>query len=292
MKFAFVGACCVWLMIGCATSTQHRIILTDRPPTPTPQTNSTGPTIYLKDDSGEPPVNPISSLMYFVQLISPEPVKISENVGNTQQSRILSVKRNEGRKKFTVKCQFEITGKGTQQNIFDQTVVIRAKEDFLKNGGTLQHRLAYINIEGEGRGNLQVEGTLSGGMPLAAQFSFQFNTQRRRSPVTIGLNDIRFLDGVPHAVNEKVIRVNSLSFRRQEGPPKMEITVASISSKNAGNGLISNFVGKVTGAVANLFIPPVTIKDEGNNALLDFAQAIVEGRQQFTFPAARSNSTD
>ena len=72
----------------------------------------------------------------------------------------------------------------------------------------------------------------------------------------------------------------------------MEITVASISSKNAGNGLISNFVGKVTGAVANLFIPPVTIRDEGNNALLDFAQAIVEGRQQFTFPAARSNSTD
>ena len=72
----------------------------------------------------------------------------------------------------------------------------------------------------------------------------------------------------------------------------MEITVASISSKNAGNGLISNFVGKVIGAVANLFIPPVSIKTEGNDALLDFAQAIVEGRQQFTFPAARSNSTD
>ena len=72
----------------------------------------------------------------------------------------------------------------------------------------------------------------------------------------------------------------------------MEITVASIGSKNAGNGIISNLVGKVTGAVANLFIPPVTIKAEGNNALLDFAQAIVEERQQFTFPAARSNSTD
>jgi len=127
MKFAFVGTCCVLLMIGCATSTQHRIILTDRPPAPTPQVNSIGPTIYLKDDSGEPPVNPISSLMYFVQLISPEPVEISENVGNTQQSRILSVKRSEGRKKFTVNCQFEITGKGTQQNIFNQTVVIRAK---------------------------------------------------------------------------------------------------------------------------------------------------------------------
>ena len=225
--------------------------------------------------------------MYFVQLISPEPVEMSKSDGNTQQSRILSIKRHENSGKFSVICQFEIFGAGTQQNIFDQTVTIRANEDFLVKGGTLKHRLGYINIEGTGRGSLRVEGTLSDGRPLATQFSFRFNGQGQRSPVTIGLNDIRWIDGAPHAVNEQVIRVNSLSFRRQEGPPTMEITVASINPKNAGNGLLINLVGKFKGTVANLFIPPVSIKADGNDALMDFAQAIVEGRHQFTFPAAR-----
>ena len=287
MKMTVVCGCCLWLLIGCATPTQHRIILSESSPPATPQADSAGPTVYLIDDSGEPPVNPISSLMYFVQLISPEPVEMSKSDGNTQMSRILSIKRHENSGKFSVICQFEIFGAGTQQNIFDQTVTIRANEDFLVKGGTLKHRLGYINIEGTGRGSLRVEGTLTGGRPLATQFSFRFNGQGQRSPVTIGLNDIRWIDGSPHAVNEQVIRVNSLSFRRPEGPPKMEITVASIKSRNAGNGLLINLVGKFKGTVANLFIPPVSIKADGNDALMDFAQAIVEGQPQFTFPTAR-----
>ena len=128
---------------------------------------------------------------------------------------------------------------------------------------------------------------MSGDLPLATQFSFRFDGQGQRSPVTIGLIDIRWIDGAPHAVNEQVIRVNSLTFRRQKAPPKMEFSVASINPKNAGNGLLINLVGKVKGTVANMFIPPVPIRVKGNDALMDFAQAIAEGRHQFTFPAAR-----
>ncbi len=287
MKMTVVCGCCLCLLIGCVTPTQHRIMLSESSPTATPQAVSAGPTVYLIDDTGEPAVNPISSLMYFVQLISPEPVKMSKSAGNTQMSRILSIKRHENSGKFSVICQFEIFGAGTQQNIFDQTVTIRANEEFLVNGATLKHRLGYINIEGTGRGSLRVEGTLSDGRPLSSHFSFRFNGQGQRSPVAIGLNDIRWIDGAPHAVNKQVIRVNSLSFRRLAGPPKMEITVASIKSRDADNGLFSSLVGKVKGAVANLFIPPVSIKADGNDALMDFAQAIVEGQPQFTFPAAR-----
>ena len=132
-----------------------------------------------------------------------------------------------------------------------------------------------------------MEGVISDDLPLANKFTFRFNDQGRSSPVTIGIYDIRWIDGSPQAINETMIRVNSLTLRRQEGRPKMGVTVASIKSKNAGDGLLSNLTGKVKGAVANLFIPPVPIRAEGNDALLDFVQAIAEGRHQFTFPASR-----
>ena len=210
-----------------------------------------------------------------------------ESVGNTQQSRILSVNQRVDSGKFTTICRFEIIGEGTQQNIFNQTVAIRGNREFLEKGGKLKRRLDYINIEGAGKGSLRVEGVISHDLPLAKKFTFRFNDQGPSSPVTIGIYDIRWIDGSPQAINETMIRVNSLTFRRQEGRPKMGVTVASIKSKNAGDGLLSNLAGKVKGAVANLFIPPVPIRAEGNDALLDFAQAIAEGRHQFTFPTTR-----
>ena len=66
----------------------------------------------------------------------------------------------------------------------------------------------------------------------------------------------------------------------------MGVSVASIKSGNAGNGLLSNLAGRVKGTVANMFIPPISIKPEGNQAMLDFAQAIVDGKKEFTFPVA------
>ena len=274
------------MAVSCASPTQHRIILSDRSPSEISKATSAGPTIYLKDDSGQAPVNPISSLMYFVQLISPEPVEMSESVGNTQQSRIVSANRHIGSETFFVTCQFEITGVGIQQNIIDQTDAIGSHEEFLSKGKTLKRRLAYINIEGAGKGSIHVEGVMSDNKPQATQFRLRFNGQGHTSPVTIGLNDIRRIDGEPYAVNETVIRVNSLTFHRQEESPKMEVTVASINPKNASKGILRDLFGRVKGAVANMFIPPISIKPEGNQAMLDFAQAIVDERPTFTFPSA------
>ena len=278
---------CTWLLIGCAASTPRLISSPKNPPAGLPKAGSVGPTVYLKDDSGEPPVNPISSLMYFVRLISPEPVNMSESVGNTQQSRILSVKRVVESEKFKATCQFEIIGKGTQSNIFDQTAAIRANEELLAKGGMLKRRLGFINIKGTGQGNIVVEGLMEGSWPVADKISMRFNVRGHSTPVIIGINNVRLVEGEPHAVNQTVIRVNSLVFQRQKGPAKMGVSVASIKSGNANSGFLSNLAGRVKGAVANVFIAPVSIKSEGNQAMLDFAQAIVDGDKEFTFPVAK-----
>jgi len=276
----------LWLLVGCATATPRPISPTEVSPSVRPEGRSSGPTIHFKDDSGEVPVNPISSLMYFVKLISPEPVSMSESVGNTQQCRILAVDRRVESGKFTTRCQFEIIGEGTQQNLFDQTVAIRRNQDRLAEGGTLDLQLGFIKIKGAGQGDILVEGVMSDGRPIADRLSMLFNARGRRIPVTIGINDIRDIEGKPHAVNEVVIQVNSLDFRRQEGRPDMHVILASIKSSEADNGLLSNLMGKVRGAVANMFIPPVPIRAVGNDAMLDFAQAIVDGHSHFTFPTA------
>src|SRR4051812_27350461 len=47
-----------------------------------------GPTLRLDYGKTDAPANPISVFMYFVPLISPEPVSITENPGNTQSAKV------------------------------------------------------------------------------------------------------------------------------------------------------------------------------------------------------------
>ena len=157
----------------------------------------------------------------------------------------------------------------------------------MENGGTRKRRLVFINIKGAGQGDILVEGIMSGDRAIADKITMRFNVRGHGTPVTIGINGIRMINGKPHAINDTVIEVNSLVFQRQEGQPKMGVSVASIKSGNAGIGLLSNLAGRVKGAVVNMFIPPVPIRAGGNNAMLDFAQAIIDGKKEFTFPMAK-----
>ena len=132
-----------------------------------------------------------------------------------------------------------------------------------------------------------MEGLLKDGKPRVEKFVLNFTGQGHVSPVTIGLHDIARKDGKYFAVNGQTARVKSLVFRRPEDRPKMEATVDSVKPEGTGNNLFRNFVGRVKGTVANWFIPPIPIKAHGNQAMLDFAQAIVVGHSSFTFPPAR-----
>src|ERR1017187_8916147 len=80
---------------------------------------ATGPTLQFDYGNGQPLDNPLSKFMYFVPLISPEPVSVFTNAGNTQCARVLSLDCRTNGQTFSATCEFEFTGAGSQQNVFD-----------------------------------------------------------------------------------------------------------------------------------------------------------------------------
>jgi hypothetical protein len=226
--------------------------------------------------------------MYFVPLISPEPVSVVKSPGNTQRARMVSATRSFTARSFLVTCEFEFTGEGNQQNIFDHTEEIRRHERELNEGGSLNHQLGYINVEGAGSVSVDVEGTMTGRVPTVTEVRLRFNGCGRPSPVTIGLHDIWYLDGAIRLRNESVARVNTLTFQKKPGPTKMDITVASVKRKDAGNSFWQNLMGGLKATTANLFLKPITVDPDGNEAMLNFGLALASEAPAFTFPRARN----
>ena len=254
-------------------------------------TNATGPTLHLNLGHGESPKNPVAEFMYFVPLISLEPVAVVESAGNTQCARIVAATRSFTASSFLVTCEFEFAGEGHQQNIFDHAAKIHEHEQELKNGAALPHQLGAINIAGAGDVSIQVAGTVTNHVPTVTEVQLRFNNRGRASPVTIDLHDVYYTDGEFRIRNENVARVSTLTFHRQAGPAKMEITVTSVKRKDAGNNLWQNFKAGVKGATANLFIKPVAIDPAGNETMLNFGSALASAAPEFTFPLAQNRQS-
>jgi len=254
-------------------------------------TNATGPTLHLNLGRGESPKNPVAEFMYFVPLISLEPVAIVESPGNTQCARIVAATRSFTASSFLVTCEFEFAGEGHQQNIFDHAAKIHEHEQELKNGAALPHQLGAINIAGAGDISIQVAGTVTNHVPTVTEVQLRFNNRGRASPVTIDLHDVYYTAGEFRIRNESVARVSTLTFHRQAGPAKMEITVTSVKRKDAGNSRWQNFKAGVKGVTANLFIKPVAIDPAGNETMLNFGSALVSAAPEFTFPLAQNRPT-
>jgi len=278
------------LLVGCFTPAPPLagaplFPLTDkREANPAPE--SAGPTLHLDYGRGESPGNPVAEFMYFVPLISLEPVAVVKSPGNTQCARMVSATRSFTARSFRVTCEFEFTGQGNQQNVFDHTDKVRRHERELQEGGSLKHQLGSINVEGAGSVSIQVEGTMTGRVPTVTEVRLRFNGRGRPSPVTIGLYDIRDLDGAIQFRNESVARVNTLIFRRKPGSPQMDITVASVKRKDAGSNFWQNLVGGLKGTTVNLFLKPIPVDPAGNEAMLNFGFALASEAPAFTFPRA------
>ena len=247
-----------------------------------------GPTLRLAKDRGASPSCAIAEFMYFVPLISPEPVTIAETDGNTQRTRILSAKRRSTAVSLSVTCEFEITGQGALRNTCDRASQVRRRERRLKENGVLERQLAYIGISGAGRGRIEVEGVLSNGVASVTEVRLRFNDKGRASPVTIGLHDIRLVDGQPAFENEMVASVNALTFHRSASPAKMEVSVSAIKREGAGDSVWQKLMGSVTGMAANLLLKPITVDKAGNDAILDFGNALATRQSSFTFPRAKN----
>lgn len=246
----------------------------------------TGPTLQLDYGQGQPLDNPLRNFMYFVPLVSPEQVSVFTNAGNTQCARVVSFHCGTNGVFFRATCEFDFDGDGLQRSVFDHAFIIHRREKELQSGKALAHQLAAISVHGGGGGSIEIDGTLTNGRPAVTEMRLRFNSRGHPSPVSVNLQDIVLRDGKIQYENETIARVNTLTFRQAAGPPKMEVTLASVKRKNAGNGLWQNFIGSLKGAAANFLLPPLHITTDGQQAMMDFGLALATEKSSFTFPFA------
>jgi len=245
----------------------------------------TGPTIHL--DYGRCGItNPLQNFTYFIPLIAPEHSMILTNLGNTQGTRMTGYSFRTNGSSFTMECDFEILGDGFQKNVFSHDHLIRLREKNLQAGESIKHALSSINLEGRGFGRMEIIGVFTNGTRSVNQISLHFNARNHASPVTVELTDLARSNNVIRQENEIVARVNSLTFHRGGGTPKMDVSLDSLKAKNAQDTPWQNFVGSIEGATANLFLPPVTIDEGGRQTMLDFGLALSKLQDGFTFPVA------
>jgi len=250
-----------------------------------------GPTVKLSYSKEALDTNSISSFMYFVPLIARTLVERQTSAGNDQKVSVISYEREIGAKSFHVACEFEIRGTGFHKDTFDPAGAIATRIGELAKDEPITHALDYITFEGEGLGRIEVEGTISGSVETVTEVDLQFNVGGRKSPVTIGLYDIKPMDGqytYEHRSNEVVARVNTLAFKKTDTSPRMGVTVASITKAAASDG----FFARIKGAIANLFIKPPKISKLGNDTMLNFGLAIRKQEPEFTFPTATNIKED
>jgi len=247
--------------------------------------DSNGPTMIMSYSKKRFIKNPIGSFMYFVPLIAPTLVDNISSVNNEQQVGIISYEKKITLKSFYLACEFETLGSGFHMNTFDPAGMIAAHTDELKKGESLTNMLDYIKFNGEGFGCIEVKGTVTGSTETVTEVDMQFNARGHKSPVTIGLYDIKPKDGqykYENRSNRIVARVNSLIFKKTERTPRMEIKVASISDTEESE----SFFSCIKGTIANLFITPPNVTKLGNTTMIEFGYALLQKNATFTFPKA------
>ena len=245
-----------------------------------------GPTLRLSDGKGGVGENSVGDFMSCVPLSSAEPVSVASQGGEEHRVRLLAMTRRDKAASFVVKGEFEFIGSGRHQSLVACTNAVRHHEAKLKQGGKLERVLAAINVEGPGKGSIEVEGVISNGVETVNEVRLRFNAHGHTSPVSIALQDVDYRDGGYRVFNEIVARVNTLTFPRKPGRPKMEVTVASVKAKNAKDNFWQNLKGGIKGMAVNLLIPPLDVVPHGHAAMLDFGGALAAQTATFTFPLA------
>jgi len=243
-----------------------------------------GPTVELAYDGDATAVNDASDFLYFVPLISETAVECSVSEDNTQTARITDYRRTRRGDEFTVDCRFEMRGKGWHKTRYVPSSLIGwlAKD---KPKGDLKNLLEYITFEGEGVGRVEVAGRVDDDGVQVKSVRIHFNADGHSSPVRAGLYSVKRKNGrwrYEDRYDETAVRINTLAFERSDGTPRMTVSVASVVAAGKREGLW----GRIKGALANLFIPPVRIAELGRATMLEFGRALYEQSPTFTFPQA------
>ena len=249
--------------------------------------DSNGPTLFLDCCKDGTLRNATTAFMYFVPLISPVLVDREASPDNRQRSGIISCERKYGSKSFYVSCEFQVQGEGSHRNTFDPAGMIKMSAKDLKKGETLKNVLDYIKFEGEGYGRVDVRGEIVGSKEIVTKVNVYFSNRRQKSPVIIGLYNVKPVNGeykYENRYNEIVVRVDRLTFERCEGTPEMGVKIASLRDAGEADGVWGN----IKGSIANLFIEPLEITTLGNNTMMDLGYALLKGKPTFTFPRAKN----
>ncbi len=282
LKLAAAATSLTGLLEDAAVGSIEEII--HNPNTTDTPTDTDGPTVMLSTSQK----NPIADFMYFIPLISPVWVYRETSVNNEQQVSLISYKKDE--KSFEVECEFKVTGKGFHNNTFDPKKMMEWNLEDTKEGKAMTSILDYIKLEDEGFVRIEVKGDRT--TKTVNEVNLYFNVRGHKSPVTIGVYDVKPEDGeykYENRYDKKVVRVNKLMFKKNGDHPKMDIEVAHIYDKTIIGRIWSWSGGRVKDKIANwFFIDPFEVDKPGNDAMLDFGLALYNKQPKYTFPKARN----
>ena len=252
---------------------------------PADSNGSNGPVVMLSYNGLKPMKTPTASFMYFIPLVSPTLVSTEISPNNRQRVMFISYEKSVVLDSFIVSCEFELQGSGFFMDVFDSNGVIAAFGEEIKKNAPVKNILDYIRLEGEGFGRIDVKGTIADSNVTVTQVDLCFNIRGQKSPVTIGLYSVKPEKGqykYENKYNEIVARVATLTFKKCQDEPRMEVTVVSVNRATKPNG----YLGRVKGFIVNFFIDPVRISKLGNDTMLDFGYALLKKKPSFTFPKA------
>lgn len=248
-----------------------------------------GPTISLDYGAGTASANSVSEFLYFVPLISKTDVTQWISANNTQSAKVTSHCKETDGNSFTVRCQVQFEGEGSSKNIFNYDSMIEYKKQFFKEGETIKRVLEYIEFTGDSTGCFEINGRIDGGIETVEDVIIDFSCEDK-SPVIISMYDLECKNG-KYDFNKKknhfIARVNKLTFKRCDEDPAMMVDIASIRPAKAKEGFMASFAGKVL----NMFLPPMQIKQSGNDTMLSFGAALNRKEPAFIFPKADNVST-
>ena len=247
-----------------------------------------GPTINLDYGQDRLEPNPVSTFAYFVPLVAHTPIENWMSNGNSQIAEFTSYKRKSNSSSFTVKCQFEMSGKGTFKNIFNPAEMLKHNltlADRVDKDGTVKHLVDYILFEGDALGCIEIKGKIKNNVDIVEEISISFKDKSKKSPVLLKMYDTKPVNGkniVENRKNEYIARVNKLSFKRSGDKPCMTIELASIRSAKNKESIFSS----LGGMVLNMFLPPMPITELGNDSMLSFGEALTNKQSAYVFPSA------
>lgn len=249
--------------------------------------DSNGPTVMLSYNNISPVKTPTAVFMYFIPLISPAHISTEISSNNRQHAMVISYKKSVVANSFTVSCEFELQGSGFFIDIFEPNDVIATFPDEIKKNAPVNNLIDYIKLEGDGFGRIDVKGTIADSNVTVTQVDVHFSTKGKKSPVTIGLYGIKPENGqykYENRRNEIVARVATLTFKKCDDEPRMDIEVVSVNKVSKPN----SYIGRVKGFIVNFFIDPIRISKLGNGTMLNFGYALLNKQSSFTFPKARN----